>query len=67
MVICLDKIIVSRNETIIIGGNVSKEDLKRFLKSEILDFAGSVFKGFSLKSARQAPAATAWEKKKEVS
>ena len=40
---------------------------KLFWKSEILGFTGSVFKDFSLKSARQAPAATAWEKKKEVS
>ena len=45
---------------------LSKRDLKLFLKSEILGFASSVFKGFSFKSARQAPAATAWEKKKEV-
>ena len=35
------------------------------LKCEILGFAGSDFKDFPLKSARQAPAATAWEKKKQ--
>ena len=39
---------------------------KLFWKSEILGFTGSVFKDFSLKSARQAPAATAWEKKTKV-
>ena len=38
-----------------------------FLKSEFLGFTGSVFMEFSLKTSRQAPAATAWEKKKEVS
>ena len=42
---------------------LSKRDLKLFLKSEILGFTGSVFKDFSLKPSRQAPAATAWEKK----
>ena len=45
---------------------LSKRDLKLVLKSEILGFKGSVFKQMSLKSSRQAPAATAWEKKKEV-
>ena len=40
---------------------------KLFWKSEILGFTGSVFMDFSLKTSRQAPAATAWEKKKEVS
>ena len=40
---------------------------KLFWKREILGFTDSVFMEFSLKSARQAPAATAWEKKKEVS
>ena len=45
---------------------LSKRDLKLFLKSEILGFTGSVLKDFSLKSARQAPAATAWEKKTKV-
>ena len=44
----------------------SKRDLKLFVKSEILGFTGSVFKQMFLKSSRQAPAATAWEKKKEV-
>ena len=44
----------------------SKRDLKLFLKSEILVFTGSVFKDCSLNSARQAPAATAWEKKTKV-
>ena len=32
----------------------------------MIGFAGSDFKGFSLKNARQAPAAAAWEKKKKV-
>ena len=39
---------------------------KLFWKSEILGFTGSVFKDFSLKTSRQAPAATAWEKKIKV-
>ena len=38
---------------------------KLFWKSEFLGFTGCVFKDCSLKSARQAPAATAWEKKKQ--
>ena len=45
---------------------LSKRDLKRFPKSEILGFTGSVFNDFSLKTSRQAPAATAWEKKTKV-
>ena len=45
---------------------LSKRDLKLFSKSEILGFTGSVFKDFSLKSARQAPAAITWEKKTKV-
>ena len=45
---------------------LSKRDLQRSLKSEILEFAGRVFKDFSLKTSRQAPAATAWEKKTKV-
>ena len=45
---------------------LSKRDLKLFLKSEIIGFTGSVFKIFSLKTSRQAPAATAWEKKTKV-
>ena len=45
---------------------LSKRDLKLFWKSGILGFTGSVLKDFSLKSSRQAPAATAWEKKKKV-
>ena len=45
---------------------LSKRDLKLFLKSEILGFTGSVSKDFSLKTYRQALAATAWEKKTKV-
>ena len=45
---------------------LSKRDLKLFLKNGILEFAGSVFKDFSLKTSRQAPAATAWKKKKKT-
>ena len=39
---------------------------KLFWKSEVLGFTGSVFKEFSLKNARQAPAAITWEKKTKV-
>ena len=39
---------------------------KLFWKSEVLGFTGSVFKQMFLKSSRQAPAATAWEKKTKV-
>ena len=45
---------------------LSKRDLKLFLKTEIVGFTGSVFKDFSLKTSRQAPAAITWEKKTKV-
>ena len=51
------------DEIYILAG--SNQELKLFLKSDFLEFGGRVVNDFSLKSARQAPAAAAWETKRQ--